>query len=306
MMTKTDIAKLLQSLRSIALFNSLSDEELTAILNAPENGIEDRKPKELIVRESELGECMYVITEGTVEVTIRSESGGREVTINTLHAGDFFGEQALLPGSSGRRNASVRALLPSRVFRIDKKYVLLNVQRDIAQQVDSEAVTEVSDQFKAEDKAAEAGSTGGDASIQELLAGMRLFRSLSPQELSAYHNWTDTIEVGPGEFVIKEDQAGEHLYVVIDGTVEIFLLDTDGKINIVAEHKRGNYFGEQALLPGSDGKRNAYARMDKRGQLLKVPKEYFRLILNRDTKLAETLSKVGQLQKDINTKISKS
>ena len=52
---------------------------------------------------------MYIVLEGTVEVSIRGVSGGREITIATLNAGDFFGEQSLLPGGTGRRNASVRA-----------------------------------------------------------------------------------------------------------------------------------------------------------------------------------------------------
>jgi len=110
-------------------------------------------------------------------------------------------------------------------------------------------------------------------------------------------------EVEPGDFVIKENQAGDHLYVVLDGTVEIFLLDSNGKVVILAEHKRGNYFGEQALMPNSDGKRNAFVRMNQKGRLLKVPKQYFRLLLDRDSKLAETLGKIGKLQKDVNTKL---
>ena len=58
---------------------------------------------------------------------LRGSAGGREISIATLRAGDFFGEQSLLPGGTGRRNASVRAFHPSKLFRIDKKHVLLNV-----------------------------------------------------------------------------------------------------------------------------------------------------------------------------------
>lgn len=292
MMTKTETATILRSLRMIPIFNSLQDEELRAIVEAPENGIETYPAKTLIVREAELGDCMYVIVEGSVEVMLRAESGGREITIGTLYAGDFFGEQALLPGSTGRRNASVRAQHDCKLFRIAKKHVLLHVQQQDYDEDESEVIT-VSNFVE----------TPEDKDIKDLLKSMRLFRSLKPQEIAAFRDWSEVIDVGPGEFVIKENQSGEHLYVVLDGSVEIFLLDSEGKVVILAEHKRGNYFGEQALLPGSDGKRNAYVRMDQKGRLLKVPKKYFRLLLDRDSKLAETLSKIGKLQKEVNTKL---
>lgn len=293
MMTKSETAAIVRSLRQIPLFNSLNDAELKGILEAPENGIESYPGKQLIIREAELGDCMYVIVEGTVEVMIRAESGNRDITIATLYASDFFGEQALLPGGTGRRNASVRALHECKLFRIAKKYVLLNVQQQDHDDIDSEDVTVTNFTESPEDR-----------DIKDLLKSMRLFRSLKPQEIEAFREWAEINEVGPGEFVIKEDQPGEHLFVVLEGTVEIFLLDNEGKVVILAEHKRGNYFGEQALMPNSDGKRNAYVRMDQKGRLLKVPKHYFRLILDRDSKLAETLSKIGKLQKDVNTKLS--
>jgi len=46
-------------LRHIPIFNSLSDSELTEILRSPENSIEEFEPKEVIIRESEIGDCMY-------------------------------------------------------------------------------------------------------------------------------------------------------------------------------------------------------------------------------------------------------
>ena len=295
MMSKSETATILRSLREIPIFQSLNDDELKAILEASENDIESYSSKQLIIREAELGDCMYVIVEGSVEVILRGESGGRDITIGTLHTGDFFGEQALLPGGTGRRNASVRAMFDCKVFRIAKKYVLLHIQQDEY----SDAIDEQSNLVTVSnfDEGKE------DKEIKDLLKSMRLFRSLKPQEIDKFREWTEVQDVGPGEFIIKENQAGDYLYVVLDGTVEIFLLDSNGKVVILAQHKRGNYFGEQALLPDSDGKRNAFVRMDQNGRLLKVPKQNFRLLLDRDSKLAETLSKIGKLQKDINTKL---
>ncbi|MCK5455467.1 MAG: cyclic nucleotide-binding domain-containing protein, partial [Calditrichia bacterium] len=46
---------------------------------------------ELIIRESEYGDCMYVIQSGKVEV-IMHRLEGKEVRIAELGEGDFFGE----------------------------------------------------------------------------------------------------------------------------------------------------------------------------------------------------------------------
>jgi CRP-like cAMP-binding protein len=268
-------------LNKIPIFASLSNAELQEIINSPDNGYEEYDMKQGIIREEEIGECMYVILEGTVEVSIKGSAGGREISIATLRKGDFFGEQSLLPGGTGRRNASVRAFHPSKLFRIDKKHVLLNVGGlDESEDVTVQA-------FKSEEQ-----------EVRDMLGQLRLFQSLAPTELDTYRSWTEVITVGPGDFVVKEDEPGEHLFVVLDGVVEVFIIDEDGKINILARLKPGEYFGEQALMEGASGERNAYVRTDNETRLIKIAKDYFKLALKRDSVLATALKKVGEAQKE--------
>ncbi len=268
-------------LHNIPLFKSLSDNDLLNISNAPENGIEEYGTRETIVRESEIGDAMYIILDGYVEVTIRSSSSDREVGIATLKPGDFFGEQSLLPWGTGRRNASVRALHSAKVFRIDKKYVLLSIKHDDEELEDSDSadITTINPKFEPDE-------------VRDLIKDMRLFKSLNNQELATIRDWTEVVTFGPGDFVIKEYQKGEHLYIVLDGTAEVFTLDEDGKILILAELGAGEFFGEQALMPDSNGKRNAFVRANNETRLIKVPKEYFRLILSRDDKIAAELKEI--------------
>ncbi|MBF8269936.1 MAG: hypothetical protein HW386_1645, partial [Gammaproteobacteria bacterium] len=262
-------------LRKIPVLSALSDSELKQIINAPGNTIVEYKPKDLIVRESEIGDCMYVVLEGAVNVLIRGEGGGvmgREITIATLRAGDFFGESSLNPDTTGRRKASVRAYLPTKVFRIDKKHVHVGVQ----------------DTHTGPKGAATGPATSmEDNEVKQLMRKMRMFERLKEEELASVDTWAEVIKVDPGEFVMKESDSGNCLYVVLSGSVEIFTFDDNDKIVILAEHMRGDYFGEQALLPGSTGKRNAYARTNGPTKLIKIPKAYFRLILNRDSELSQ-------------------
>ena len=281
-------------LRKIPVLNSLSDDELREVINAPGNNIVEFKPKELIIRESEIGDCMYVVLEGAVNVIIRGEGGGvmgREITIATLRAGDFFGESSLNPDTTGRRKASVRAYLPTKLFRIDKKHVHVGVQ-DTHTGPRNTTVTVP-------------GTSDEDNEVKKLMKQMRMFESLKEEEIATVNTWAQVITVDPGEFVIKESESGDCLYVVLSGSVEIFTFDDDGKVVLLAEHARGEYFGEQALLPGSTGKRNAYARTNGRTKLIKIPKTYFRLILNRDSVLSTALLKIGEAQKKALNKIQK-
>ena len=268
-------------LHNIPLFKSLSDNDLLNIINAPENGIEEYGTRDTIVRESEVGDAMFIILDGYVEVTIRSSSSDREVGIATLKPGDFFGDQSLLPWGTGRRNASVRALHSAKVFRIDKKYVLLSIKHDDEELEDSDSadITSINPKFEPDE-------------VRDLIKDMRLFKSLNNQELATIRDWTEVVTFGPGDFVIKENQKGEHLYIVLDGTAEVFTLDEDGKILILAELGAGEFFGEQALMPDSNGKRNAFVRANNKTRLIKVPKEYFRLILSRDDKVAAELREI--------------
>ena len=290
-----------QLLKKIPIFRSLSEDLLKGILASSENRIEEYTPKQLIIRESEIGDCMYIILDGSVEVLIRAESSNREISIATLRAGDFFGERSLMPGSTGRRNASIRSLYNTKVFRIDKKYVQLSIKRDDFSLDDDEDVTEIN--VKTSTPAAPAAPPKPKHppmppdEVRDTIMQIRLFKSLNRDELLSIHDWTEIVKVGPGDFVLKEAQPGEAMFVILDGTVEIFTLDNDGKVVVLAAISKGDYFGEQALMPDSKGKRNAFARSDNEARLIKIPKDYFRLVLNRDSDLAKELKKKHEEQK---------
>ena len=78
--------------------------------------------------------------------------------------------------------------------------------------------------------------------------------------------------------------------------VAIELLGTfdDVPAPVVAELKTGEFFGEQALMPDSKGKRNAFVRANEKTRMIKIPKEYFRLILSRDEKISAELKGIQE------------
>jgi CRP-like cAMP-binding protein len=81
---------------------------------------------EAIVRQGEVGDCMYVIQEGQVEVV--AEKDDKEVRLMVLDTGELFGEMAIVERQV--RMATVRALGQTRVLTIDQKNFLRRIHED--------------------------------------------------------------------------------------------------------------------------------------------------------------------------------
>ena len=81
---------------------------------------------EIIFKEGDIGEAMYVIQAGTIQIIKKAASG--EVIIATLKSGEVFGEMALFDRLP--RSASARASGEARVLSIDKKKLFSSINRD--------------------------------------------------------------------------------------------------------------------------------------------------------------------------------
>jgi CRP-like cAMP-binding protein len=81
---------------------------------------------EVIIRQGDVGECMYVIQDGRVEVVI--EENGNEVVLAERGEGDFFGEMAIFDRDV--RSATIRAKGEVRALTVDKKNFLRRIHKD--------------------------------------------------------------------------------------------------------------------------------------------------------------------------------
>lgn len=81
---------------------------------------------EILVRQGEVGDCMFVLQEGEVEIL--KEEDGKEAVVDILQPGEIFGEMAIIEKQV--RSATVRALTPVRALTIDRKTFLRRVHED--------------------------------------------------------------------------------------------------------------------------------------------------------------------------------
>lgn len=81
---------------------------------------------EIIYRQGEMGDCMYVVIEGKVELLRRE--GEREFCLATFEQGDFFGEGAIV--RQEKRAMTARALGVSTILTVEKSNFLRRMQED--------------------------------------------------------------------------------------------------------------------------------------------------------------------------------
>jgi CRP-like cAMP-binding protein len=79
-----------------------------------------------LCRQGEVGDRMYIIQEGEVEVIVHQ--GGREARVATRGAGDFVGEAVIF--EHGKHPADVRALTSVRVLGVDRRNFLRRANQD--------------------------------------------------------------------------------------------------------------------------------------------------------------------------------
>lgn len=81
---------------------------------------------EVVIRQGDVCDCMYVIQSGEVEVLY--EEGGREARLVVLGEGDVFGEMAIFERQV--RSATVRVRGEARILTVDRRTFLRRVQED--------------------------------------------------------------------------------------------------------------------------------------------------------------------------------
>jgi CRP-like cAMP-binding protein len=81
---------------------------------------------EVIIYQGEVGNCMYIIQEGQVEVFVEKE--GQEIQLELLGEGEIVGEMAIFENEV--RSATVRASGQARLLTVDKRNFLRRVHED--------------------------------------------------------------------------------------------------------------------------------------------------------------------------------
>ena len=81
---------------------------------------------EVVIKQGDEGNCLYVIQAGKVEVI--DESGNKEIKLAELGETEFFGEMCLF--EKDVRSCTVRAIGEAKIMTIDKRNFYNTIQKD--------------------------------------------------------------------------------------------------------------------------------------------------------------------------------
>lgn len=108
---------LIELLRSVGLFNGLTDAQLQRLIDISEE--EHYNDEEVIFRQDDEGDRIYLIREGQVEILIRRRPHEPEYSHVFLGRGQIFGEMALI--DMGKRSATVRCSRDNTILHVIRR-----------------------------------------------------------------------------------------------------------------------------------------------------------------------------------------
>lgn len=239
-----------KALTETSLFSRLPDASFGHLLMAAK--VVDVKKDEVLFRQGEPGDTLYVIAEGTIGVI---DEGPPRRGISKLGEGDFFGEMALL--TDRPRSATILALTDAQVIAIDRE-MIRELIRD-----DPSVLTVLLRFFR-------------DRSVQRLLASNPLFAGLSDNDKRALERRFSFLEIDRGALLAKAGTDARGLLVLLAGSAEAFL-PKDGGMLRVGVLGPSDVIGEMSIL--SNQPAMGSVRATKKCFAIELPRDAFLTIV---------------------------
>ncbi|XP_063821702.1 cGMP-dependent protein kinase, isozyme 1-like [Ostrinia nubilalis] len=193
------------------LRNLMDEERLKAVVEAMSS--QDCPAGSLIIREGESGSHLYVSAHGQFEVL----KGGQ--VVGAFGAGEAFGELAIL--YKAKRFASIRCITEAKVWTLERRVFQKIMVRSGRQEQEDNV---------------------------RFLASVPLLQGIHPIELTKISGFLKREFFSAGTAVVRQGDRGDKFYIIRGGTVVVTKREGDAGENRVGTLRRGDYFGEQALL----------------------------------------------------------
>ncbi|KAG5981698.1 protein kinase A regulatory subunit [Claviceps digitariae] len=216
------IDRLKKAIEGNFLFSHLDDEQTTQILGAlvekpiPAKGIK-------VISQGDAGDFFYVVEKGSFDVHVNTSGSiqpgldGLGDKVGNIQAGGSFGELALMYNAP-RAATVISAEAGCTLWALDR----ITFRRILME------------------------STFARRRMYEtFLEEVPLLSSLTPYERSKIADALETKKYAKGEIIIREGDPGHSFYLLESGEADAFKGDPSNK---VLHYKKGDYFGELALL----------------------------------------------------------
>ena len=208
-------AQLEESVKKVDLFSFLQDEQRRTLVNAMFPC--KYKDGDVIIKQGDQPDNFYILNSGKCRVL--KKTGDKEAQVAVLSPGHYFGELALISGST--RTATVVAEGDVDCWAIDQTTYLglLKEQHNKKRQ-----------QYRA------------------LLKNVPFLQVLQDYEILLVADALCAVNPAKGETIIKQGDDGDEFYIILQGECLVLKSENGGEPKEVGKLRSGNYFGELALM----------------------------------------------------------
>ena len=282
---------LFDRLRHFDILSHLSGEQLDLFCQCASRVGFDAEQH--ILNEGEAGRDLFLVDSGKVEIT-RSTPYGKYKLAN-LTSGSMFGETSFIDAEarSGDAMATEKSVIYQasaealdRFMKDNQRFAMAlywTLWKGMSQKL--RVTNEVLAQFFAKGGPKPPASPQIDEASGEFKIGigakMELFRqqALSPMEIKFLASLSREKKFDAGEYIFREGEDGDRLYVVLDGRVMISKEIVGAGEEALAFLERGDYFGEMALIDNKPRSADAKAS-DQGAVVLTISREVLEGILD--------------------------
>ncbi|KAL3896272.1 MAG: hypothetical protein SGCHY_004178, partial [Lobulomycetales sp.] len=216
------------SVRNNFLFKSLDEEQYVDVVDA----MAEKKTEEgeEIIKQGGVGDFFYVVETGTFDVYV-SRNGAPAVKVFDYGPGGSFGELALMYNAP--RAATVRCTSSAVLWALDRvtfrRILMENTSRKRRM-------------------------------YENFLEEVPLLVSLEAYERHKIADALESVTFNDGDFIIKQGDVGDNFYIIEAGETRVTQVDESGVEHELPGMKKGDYFGELALLTDKPRKATIIAK----------------------------------------------
>ncbi|KAJ3101297.1 hypothetical protein HDU97_001537 [Phlyctochytrium planicorne] len=221
-------ARIDASIRGNFLFRACDEEQYADVVAA----MSEKKvvPGEEVIKQGGVGDFFYVVETGNLDVLV-ARNGQAPIKVTDYTAGGSFGELALMYNAP--RAATVIATSDCVLWALDRvtfrRILMENTSRKRRM-------------------------------YEAFLEEVPLIVSLEPYERHKIADALESVVFNDGDVVIRQGESGENFYIIESGEAIVTQTDAEGVEHVLPGLKKGDYFGELALLTNQPRKATVSAK----------------------------------------------
>jgi CRP-like cAMP-binding protein len=215
-----------------------------------------------VVEEGEQSRDMMIIDVGQVEIQSNTPYG--TYALASLGPGTLLGETSFVDG--GPRSGDIALATDAALLTVHHPALVQEMESDqrfslavhwVLWKSLSQKLRETNEtlaHFFSEAKAPPPSQEGPPGGVEDFHIGVgakrELFQEqrLSPMEINFLSSLSKEKKIGPHEYIFREGDEGDQMYIVLKGRVMISRVVVDSGEEALAFLNRGDYFGEMALI----------------------------------------------------------